>query len=329
MYGYRTDIMDKIKGVLLDYVDGDEYENLSNDILNILKDYEFAEKSTELAIYDDFNEKTLKRYATHLFVSGKSQGTIKQYVRACKIFAETIGRNFNEIQDDDPELFLFLEKKRGVSDCTLENTRSYIASFYHWMALNRIIKYNAWDRVKPIKSTQKVKMPFSSIDIDMIRRACANEYERALIELLLSSGIRVNELVNLEITDINFDNLSVHVRQGKGDKERVTYMTEIACMHLKNYLMKRDDGVNILLSHKGQKYNTNAIREQLNRISERSNVDNVHPHRFRRTFATNLANRGMDIQEIRRLMGHTDINTTLKYVYTSDVKIHQSYLQCS
>jgi len=329
MAGFRAEAMEKFKNILLEYVSDDIYEELSNDILNILKDYELEKRVTTLTLFDDYNEKILKRYAAHLYVSGKSQGTIKQYVRACRIFGETVGKNFDNIADDDPELFLFLEKQRGVSDCTLENTRSYIASFYHWMTLNHVTKYNPWDKVKPIKNTQKVKLPFTSIDIDMIRHACKTEYERSIIELLLSSGVRVNELVNLKIDDINFDNLSVHVRHGKGDKERISYMTDIAAMHLKNYLAQRHDNTNILFCHNGQNYNTNTIREQLNKISKRCNVDNVHPHRFRRTFATNLANRGMDIQEIRKLMGHTDINTTLTYVYSSDVKIRQSYLQCS
>jgi site-specific recombinase XerD len=118
----------------------------------------------------------------------------------------------------------------------------------------------------------------------------------------------------------------VHVRFGKGAKERITYLTPVARQHLKKYLASRSDVTPALFTNaKGDRLQSSGIQFILKQIEKRSGVSNVHPHRFRRTFATKLAARGMDIQEIKVLLGHSDINTTLTYVYTNDAQIKSSY----
>ena len=151
-----------------------------------------------------------------------------------------------------------------------------------------------------------------------------------MIEILLSTGIRVSELTGLRVNDVNFNNLSIHVTNGKGAKERTVYMNDLAKTHLNNYLMEQNViGSTIFMNKKKKPLNPGGVRYILNTIAKRAGVDNVHPHRFRRTFATGLADRGMDIQEIRKILGHGNINTTLEYVYTSDEKAHASYLKYS
>ena len=132
----------------------------------------------------------------------------------------------------------------------------------------------------------------------------------------------------MKITDVDFGSLSVHVVHGKGVKERVTYIDDLAKTHLQKYLLSRtEDGVCLFYNRNHQQINPGGIRAILKAIESRSGVSNVHPHRFRRTFATNLSKRGMEIQEIRKLLGHSNINTTLEYIYTDDSKIHALYKQ--
>ena len=184
--------------------------------------------------------------------------------------------------------------------------------------------------IPPIKYADKVRMPFSAVEIDMLRRACGSLKERAIIETLLATGIRVSELTGLEVSDINFGDMSVHIRHGKGDKERTVYMNDLARTHLQEYLIKRGVISNMaFLNRTGSGIAPGGVRHILNEVGKRAGVDNVHPHRFRRTFATGLANRGMDIQEIKVLLGHSNIDTTLEYVYTSNEKAHASYLKYS
>ncbi len=148
------------------------------------------------------------------------------------------------------------------------------------------------------------------------------------MEVLLASGVRVSELCSITLSDINFDTLAVTVREGKGAKQRVVYINDLACKHLVEYLSTRGVNGEYLFYNKWKKaIAPGGVRHILNKLGDRASVSNVHPHRFRRTFATGLANRGMEIQEIGKLLGHANLNTTLEYIHTSDEKVRASYLR--
>ena len=138
----------------------------------------------------------------------------------------------------------------------------------------------------------------------------------------------MSELCSIRIGDVNFDTLSIIVREGKGSKQRTVYINELASKHLVEYLTDRNvSGDYLFYNKKREKLNPGGVRHILKTIEQRAGISNVHPHRFRRTFATGLANRGMDIQEIGKLLGHANLNTTLTYVYSSEEKIRSSYLK--
>ncbi len=225
----------------------------------------------------------------------------------------------------DVRNYLANEKVRGLSNVSLENTRTTLSAFFQWMANEEYIEKNPCSAVKPIKCTKEIKHPFSIVEQDLIKNNCENLKERAIVELLLSSGVRVSELVDLEVSDIDFNNRSVRIKHGKGDKERVTYVNDLTHSYLVKYLMDSGIETGALFQTNHHKYTPSGIRTMLNRLAKRAKVENVHPHRFRRTFATTLASRGMDIQDIKTLMGHTDINTTMLYVTSSDIKVNNSY----
>jgi len=201
-----------------------------------------------------------------------------------------------------------------------------ISSFFTWLLDEELIQKNPCHTIKPIRYEDKVRLPFSSVEIDAMRSACKNAKERAIIEVLLSSGVRVSELCSIKLDDVDFEHMSIKVREGKGSKQRTVYFNEVAKKHLLEYLNGRNtNGEYVFYNKKRQPLNPGGVRHILKTIEERSGTTNVHPHRFRRTFATGLANRGMDVQEIARLLGHANINTTMEYVYTSDEKIQNSY----
>lgn len=323
----KTKLIQDVMEILSTRFDSEDLEIISNAMIKSLSEYDVAIKSTALTVYNDKNDRLLKRYAACLSVDGKSKKTIDIYIRRLKSFSDFIGIPFVEIGTYDVRFYLATMKENGCSNRTLENYRSYIASFFQWLAREDFITRNPCDKIPPIRFKDEVKHSFSDIEIDAIRSACHTERERALIELLLTSGIRVAELANLDITDIDFNNLSVHIREGKGSKERMTYMTDVCALHLKKYLFTRLDGVSSLLisTKRKERMTTSGIRKILKRIEKESNVANVHPHRFRRTFATNLAKRGMDIQTIAKLMGHADLKTTMIYVSMDNSKVLMEY----
>ena len=165
------------------------------------------------------------------------------------------------------------------------------------------------------------------LKIDKLRFACKDDKERAIIEFLLASGVRVTELSEMLVEDVDFQTMDVHVVHGKGAKERMTYISPVALERLKKYILGRpeSDCKYLFYNCKHQQLEPGGIRHILNRIAERAGVSNVHPHRFRRTFATKLAKRGMNVQDIQKLLGHSDISTTMEYVSMDDTTVKASY----
>ena len=323
---YRMQFVKEVETNLACRYAPEEIAMISNMVVKALEEYELTERCTELALRDDTNDKLIRRYRACLMVDGKSDKTAYQYIRTIRKLSDLIRKPFTEMGAYDVRFFLAMEQERGVSNRTLENTRANVSAFFQWMTEDEIIPKNPVSRIKPIKCVEEVKKPFSEVELDALRSSCQSLKERALIEMLVSTGVRVSELASMEVKDINLETLSVHVIHGKGSKERITYTTPVAAKHLISYLRQRkEDGPALFYNKNHEQIEPGGIRHILNVIADRAGVSNTHPHRFRRTFATNLSRRGMEIQEIQKLLGHSNINTTLVYVNTDDSKVQASY----
>lgn len=330
MADYKQELISDVTGALVTRLDPSGIEAVSEEMAVALRDYEVTRRVTELVPYEGFNEMILKRYKACLIIEGKSPKTIAAYERTAKKLFQQLQRNYTDMTVSDLRYYLAYEKSRGLSNQTLENTRVMISAFFTWLLNEDLIVKNPCRTIGPIKCEEKVREPFSSVEIDAIRSACKTKKDRAIVEVLLSSGVRVSELCALKVSDIDFDTLAVKVREGKGSKQRTVYINDLANKHLVEYLTTRKlVGEYLFYSKFGKQLSACGVRYLLNIIADRAGVTNVHPHRFRRTFATNLANRGMEIQEISKLLGHRSLNTTLKYVYSSEEKIRASYLKYS
>lgn len=295
-------------------------------VIRELANYEITERETAIVKYDDTNERILKRYCACLRIDGKSEGTIYQYRRTCRKLAEQIPKTFTEMGVYDIRYFLAMMKETGIKNSTLETARANLSAFFQWLTMEDLIRKNPCMNIKPIKCADEIRKPFTDTEIDALRSACRTKKERAILETLLASGIRVAELRDLNLRDIEFDRKIVHVLHGKGDKERTTYLTGIAVKHLQEYLRERKTLAEpVFLNRTGERITVGGVRFILNRIAERAGVDDVHPHRFRRTFASGLASRGMDVQDIQKLLGHSNINTTMVYVHTDQTAVAMSY----
>lgn len=296
-------------------------------VMAAIKDYDVTERPTDIAIrHEDINERILKRYVACLRVGGKSEGTVKQYVSTCMRLSDLIGRPFAEMTATDIWYYLGELKAKGNQNRSIENQRANISAFFQWMLTEELIVKNPCLKVKPIKVEDKVRLPFTSVQLDALRTRCKDSRQRALLEVLVSSGVRCTELCSLRISDVDLHSKTVLVRCGKGGKGRKTFISDLAAAYLAKYLSERkDDRPELFLSNYKKGYSTKGIERQLEGIAKRAGVENVHPHRFRRTFATNLSKRGMAVQEIQKLMGHANINTTLVYIATDDSMVQASY----
>lgn len=323
---YRLQFLRDVETALVTKYGAVQAADIADQVAKVLNGYEIAERCTDLVPQDDWNEKLLKRYSACLMIDGKSEKTIYQYIRTVQKLSDMIQKPFPDMGAYDIRFFLGMEKERGVSNVSLENTRSYLSAFFQWLTNEEIIPKNPIAKLKPIKCPKEIKKPFSEVEIDALRGACRTLKDRALIEILLSTGVRVSELSGMNVGDINQATLAVHVIHGKGSKERMTYTTAVALKHLLAYLNNRSGSCQALFcNYKGEPLGVSGIQKILKDIAKRAGVENVHPHRFRRTFATGLAKRGMDIQEIQQLLGHVNINTTMRYVYVDADKVQSSY----
>lgn len=326
MKDYRMRFIKDAEAALVQVLQPELVPMVSNIIIKALESYEITERCTDVAVMDHTNEKMMKRYSACLMIDGKSEGTIQMYHREIRRLSDAIQKPYTEMGTYDIRFYLATEKERGVSNRTLENTRAALSAFFQWMLLDDIIDKNPVASIRPIKSRSEIKEPFSDTETDALRSACDDAKKRAVIELLLSTGVRCSELTNLKLSDISTTDLTVRVRCGKGGKDRVTYMTPVCAKYVRQYLATRKDTEPwLLVNNRGNKMSASGIQHILKALGKKAGVSNVHPHRCRRTFATNLAKHGMEVQEIQRLLGHTDIGTTMIYVSVDDSTVRSAY----
>lgn len=176
-----------------------------------------------------------------------------------------------------------------------------------------------------------MKETYSDEAMERMRDECHCLRDLAIIDLLASSGMRVGELVRLNREDIDFDNRECIVF-GKGSKERPVYFDARTKIHLKNYLDSRTDDNPALFVSLLKPYNRlqiSGVEIRLRSLGRELGIPKVHPHKFRRTLATRAIDKGMPIEQVQRLLGHTQIDTTMQYamINQKNVKVsHQKYI---
>lgn len=294
-------------------------------IVRELSRYDLSMRTGDLAIYSDTNERIIDMYCCSLSMEGKSPKTVEVYKNVLRRYAVMIHKPVIKSVAYDVREWLTYEQK-SVSLRTCETYRAYLSAFYKWLEREEMIEKNPMNKIKPIKYHKENKKAFTEIEIDKMRSACTTLRERAIIEMLLSSGARVSELCAIDKSDIDLVGCSLIIRNGKGGKERKTFFGLLAREHLKKYIDSRKDNNEALFITKlGTRITDSSVENELKKIGKTAGVDNVHPHRFRRTFATTFVHNGMDINSVRLLMGHENINTTTNYVAVDEEQIKNEY----
>lgn len=325
MTDYRENFIKDLSIKLLKNFESEDAQNIISLVLVEIEKYELTERTTEIELRDNSSEKLLELYTGTLLTEGKSKQTVYGYIRFIKHFLKDVEKPLLEVETFDIRIWL-AKMQQKVSLRTCENYRAYLSALYFWLEKEELIKKNPMTKINPIKYVEEVKLSFSDVEIDTLRMTCVKIRDRAMIELLLCSGIRVSELAGLKINDVDFINKSILIREGKGGKQRVVYITDICLIYLQKYIKTRNDSLSYLFITKNKTpMRKDTIENALRTLGQKSNVFNVHPHRFRRTFATNMYKRGMDIRSIQKLMGHSNINTTMVYINATEEKVNAEY----
>ena len=245
----------------------------------------------------------------------------------------TIVTPLRQVQTD--ELRAYLAEYQLINNCsktTVDNIRRNLSSFFSWLEAEDYIIKSPIRRIHKIRTGSKVKETLSEECIEKLRDSCLHIRDLAMIDLLYSTGIRVGELVNLNINDINFEERECIV-YGKGNKQRKVYFDAKTKVHLKRYLEQRNDyneALFVTLDSPFERLKISGVEIRLRKLGRLALLDQrVHPHKFRRSMATRAIDKGMPIEQVQKLLGHQQIDTTMHYamVNQSNVKIsHRKFI---
>ncbi|MBP3807893.1 MAG: tyrosine-type recombinase/integrase [Eubacterium sp.] len=274
------------------------------------------------------NEEYLNMFIHAKKIEGCSDRTIAYYRSTIETMFCSITTPVRKITTEDIRKYLSeYQKKNNCGKTTLDNIRRNISSFFSWLEEEDHILKSPIRRIHKIKTKTSVKEVISDEDIEKLRDSCDVPRDKAIIDLLYSTGMRVGELVRLNISDINFEERECIV-YGKGDKERRVYFDAKAKLHLQNYINSRNDtnpALFVTLDAPFDRLKISGVEIRLRELGRRINVSRIHPHKFRRTMATRAIDKGMPIEQVQKVLGHSQIDTTMQYAVVNQNNVKNSH----
>ena len=308
----------------------DKVNNKQLEELKIILIDEFSIKNTKNK--EKSNDKLEKLFIDAKRLEGCSNKTILYYISTIEMMLNKINKNIIEIETEDLRTYLSdYQMNNNSSKVTIDNIRRILSSFFSWLEDENYIIKSPVRRIKKVKAPSIIKETYTDEELEIMRDNVGTVRDLALIDVLASTGMRVGELVKLNIEDVNFTERECIVL-GKGNKERVVYFDARTKIHLKNYLDNRKDNNKALFISLKAPYgrlSIGGVELRLRKIGKQLGIKKVHPHKFRIKLATIAIDKGMPIEQVQKLLGHEKIDTTLQYamVKQSNVKIaHQKYI---
>jgi site-specific recombinase XerD len=287
---------------------------------DILEGFDIRERAAA-----DQQDDLLASFIAALKVQGRSELTIERYKYVIRRMMEAVKVPTRRITVYHLRQYLAAEKARGVADSTLEGVRQVFSCYFNWLQRESLIERNPVANLGTIKVPKKQKMIYSQVDIARLNAHCKTIRDRAIIAFLASTGCRVSEATGLDRDAVDLNRLECIVK-GKGNKERRVYFDPVTGMLLGEYMKTRkDESPALFVGIRGERLQPNGVRYMLAQLAKESGVDHVHPHKFRRTLATELARNGMPLQQVAAVLGHEKIDTTMAYVILDGEDIRNSY----
>ncbi len=315
---------DTIKYIL---VDMDEYltANQSQKLQRVL----IARLTKQVKTINNLsNDNYLSMFLNAKKIEGCSERTLAYYKTTIEKLLDDVNDPIRKVTTDD--IREYLANYQGINDCsktTIDNIRRNISSFFTWLEEEDYIIKSPMRRIHKIKTTKTVKEVISDEEIEKMRDKCQSLRDLAIIDLLYSTGIRIGELVRLNVDDIDFEERECIVF-GKGDKERRVYFDAKTKIHLMGYINSRSDtnpALFVTLDAPYDRLRISGVEIRLRRLGRELGINKVHPHKFRRTMATRAIDKGMPIEQVQRLLGHSQIDTTMHYAIVNQTNVKVSH----
>ena len=322
------EILRRMQGVLCEK----QLQELQNVLRMVFTGCEIIQEKQELRVSDNSWILDLEDFLVSKALEGRSPHTIERYRYELKRLLSYINKGIANITDGDISSYMRAYKAiRQVSNQTLKNVRAVYSEFFSWLRDRDRIRKNPMVLVEDIKVEKKLKKPFSDEEREMLLRNCETLRDKAMMEFLYSTAVRVSELASLNREDVRWSSKDLIVF-GKGSKERIVYLNDRSNMYLREYLESRTDNnmaLFVSLRNPHERLTKEGIEDIIRRTGKRAGVEKAHPHRFRRTAATNALNRGMPVQEVAQFLGHAKLDTTMIYCNVDQAGVkynHQKHL---
>lgn len=296
-----------------------QMKNLKESLELTLSRYNIQDDILKTDILDaqSENAEVLRRFINAKRIEGRSNTTLYNYAKEVSKLFLALNKSYKYINSNDiREYMAWRKESRNLQSVTVANMRMYLKSFFKWLFTEELIVKNPMDKIGVIKVEQRVIETLSDEEQEIIRCACTNERDIAIIDLLSGSGMRVSELCGLNRDSVNFETGEIIV-YGKGAKERTCFMTGRAKVHLRWYLESRKDDNEALFVTAKKPYNRitkNGVEYVLKQIAKSSKIPKcrLYPHKYRSTLATNMINKGAPAEHVQGILGHSSVDTTLK-----------------
>lgn len=332
------EIIQSIKEAMIPYLAPAQLEKLENVLCIQFHGKKIVEECSELApTGEDGDVAKINLFLGSKKTTGRADGTLQQYSREIYAMLDFLGKRLEDITAMDLRYYYaMMREKRGIQMSTMQTRVHYLSSFWDFLTLENLVSENPVRRIGGLKVENTVKKPFAQEEMEALRLHSDRSRDRALVEFLLATGIRVSEVCRLNVGDIDFYRMEFYVR-GKGGKERLCLLDDVAKFHLKRYLRERirrekisEDELTrrpLFVAAKApfKRMTIAGVQYLLKEVGRKAAVENVHPHRFRRTFACDMIGRGMPIEQLMVLMGHSKIETTMIYVTVKTSSVREAY----
>lgn len=321
---YLNDLMVSLAGKIPDK----DLKTVKEAVIIWLKDYDVTKQVTALSVRPEDCCRELQAYIIAKKVEGKSDKTLINYTRTITNFIYFTAKPVLDVQKGDVLAFLHSKQLAGVKDSTVDNIRIVINAFYSWLVAEEYMDKNPCSHISAIKHEKNTRHPLSAVEMEKLRNACKDKMERAIIEVLYSTGCRISELANLKIQDVDLTTKEVHLF-GKGKKHRTSYLNARAAVALVEYWNDRKGESEYVICESRKPYGAISPRSYQKRIKDlrdRAGIESkVTPHVIRHTTATDAIDKGMPIEQVQKLLGHEDIATTLIYAKVKSENVRQGH----
>ena len=328
----KNEIINTVVGQMSKTLDSIQLKKLRDSLTSTLTNYEIKQAETRSDGSVTENTELLEAFLSAKKIEGCSDKTIKYYYSTINQLLSTLKISVKSITTSELRIYLSeYQSRNSSSKVTIDNMRRIFSSFFAWLEDEDYIIKSPVRRIHRVRTDTLIKETISDEALELLRDSCTEIRDLALIDLLASTGMRVGELVQMNISDINFQERQCVVF-GKGNKEREVYFNARTKIHLQQYLQRRTDSnpaLFVTLAAPHTRMTISGIEVRLRNLGKRINQSKIHPHKFRRTLATKAIDKGMPIEQVQRLLGHVKIDTTLHYamVNQSNVKLaHRKFL---